>query len=120
MTNLPTFVHLTSQDNSIVFSTANRLPEVIYWGSRLSKDINPEHLILLRTRQEAKCAVVEEPPISLSPNQGQGFTGMSAIEDHREIFDIPNVFKQFHEPRSRHSSETSVETRCRWERLRFI
>lgn len=88
MTNLPTFVHLTSQDNSIVFSTANRLPEVIYWGSRLSKDINPEHLILLRTRQEAKCAVVEEPPISLSPNQGQGFTGKSAIE----VFNSSNAW----------------------------
>lgn len=80
MTALPKTVQLESENTSIIFSIENRLPEVIYWGNKLASKEAAQQILLLRTRQEAKCAVVNEPPISLSPNSGQGFTGKSGLE----------------------------------------
>jgi alpha-galactosidase len=52
---------------------------VHYFGKRLSSTTTDQMLSLLSTRQEAKCALVEEVPISLSPCLGNGFTGNPGI-----------------------------------------
>lgn len=80
MTTLPAFVHLNSRHASLVIDCSNNTPAIIYFGKRLSERTSFDMLQLLRTRQEAKCAVVVEAPISLSPSMGEGFTGGPGIE----------------------------------------
>jgi|TARA_Y100001970_G_C14253941_1_gene873751 alpha-galactosidase len=49
-------------------------------GETLSTSTDGAMLSLLRTRQEAKCAPVVEPPVSLVPTHGEGFTGAPGLE----------------------------------------
>ena len=80
MSNLAQYVHLRSQQASLIIDCRRNTPEVLYWGKVLSKNTCPEMLGILQTRQEAKCALVEEVPISLSPCLGNGFTGQPALD----------------------------------------
>ncbi len=80
MTNLPEFIQLHSDSSSLLVDCTKRTPAIIYWGKKLSQETTGEMLTLLSTRQEAKCSVVVEAPISLSPLLGQGFTGSPGIE----------------------------------------
>lgn len=68
-----TFVHLT-------FDCQGAMPKVIYYGAPLSEATTPEMLSVLNTRQEAKCAPVIEPPITLVPTHGEGWTGQPGLE----------------------------------------
>jgi alpha-galactosidase len=80
MTQSPEFVQLHSDTSTLLIDCTKKTPAIIYWGKKLSADTTGEMLTLLSTRQEAKCSVVVEAPISLSPLLGQGFTGSPGIE----------------------------------------
>jgi len=80
MSQPSSFVHLTSENVSLILDCQLRTPAVIYWGKKLSDATSGQMLKTLATRQEAKCSLVIEAPISLSPLLGQGFTGAPGIE----------------------------------------
>lgn len=74
------YVQLNSINSSLIVDCQNRTPAILYWGKVLSKETSAQMLSMLSTRQEAKCSLVIEAPISLSPLLGQGFTGAPGIE----------------------------------------
>jgi alpha-galactosidase len=74
------FVQLNSTNASLIIDCHGKTPTIIYWGKLLSKSTSAEMLTLLSSRQEAKCSLVVEAPISLSPLLGEGFTGSPGIE----------------------------------------
>lgn len=80
MTALSDFVQLDSRQASLVIDCTSNTPAIAYFGKRLNEQTSFDMLQLLLTRQEAKCAVVVEAPISLSPSMGEGFTGGPGIE----------------------------------------
>lgn len=80
MKNYDDYAHLCSDTTSLVIDCRRQTPIVLYWGSKLSDATLPNMLGLLSTRQEAKCALVVETPISLSPCLGDGFTGQPALD----------------------------------------
>lgn len=72
-------VALHGKQSTLVLDLRGRLPTIVYWGKRLRHPWTMEQLAQLQFRQEAKCAAVLEPAISLSPNHGQGFTGQPGL-----------------------------------------
>ncbi|WOT05026.1 alpha-galactosidase [Shewanella youngdeokensis] len=80
MEQLATSVILHSLNTSLIIDCHGQTPAIIYFGKRLSNATTADMVNQLSTRQEAKCSVVTEAPISLSPLMGQGFTGAPGIE----------------------------------------
>ena len=75
------FVQLNSKKSSLIIKCEkDKTPKIIYWGKRINETTSIEMIEVLNTRQEAKCSVVNEAPISLSPLLGEGFTGSPGIE----------------------------------------
>jgi alpha-galactosidase len=79
MPKLPRYVHLRSQNSSLVIDCRRGVPCVHYFGSSLGPESTKDMLSELTTRQEAKCALVEEVPLGLTPCLGDGFTGHPGI-----------------------------------------
>ena len=80
MSSLPQFVRLDNEYTTIIFDCQGRSPSLLYMGETLSTSTDGAMLSLLRTRQEAKCAPVVEPPVSLVPTHGEGFAGAPGLE----------------------------------------
>jgi alpha-galactosidase len=80
MSHHPQFVLLNGQHTSLVVDCSNKTPAILYFGKKLSSKTTYDMMKQLNTRQEAKCSVVVEAPISLSPLMGEGFTGAPGIE----------------------------------------
>ncbi|MDO6692816.1 alpha-galactosidase [Aliiglaciecola sp. 3_MG-2023] len=80
MSQLPNVIQLNSEQTSLIIDCEGKTPSVLYWGKSLSAASSVSMLRSLATRQEVKCAVVVEAPISLSPLSGEGFTGAPGIE----------------------------------------
>ncbi|NMP30177.1 alpha-galactosidase [Thalassotalea sp. M1531] len=80
MGDFPEYIHLRGKRSSFIVDISKRLPSVLYWGKLLKQQNSALMLAQLATRQEAKCAAVEEPPLSLMPTYGQGFTGNAGVE----------------------------------------
>ncbi|MBF7074223.1 alpha-galactosidase [Glaciecola sp. MH2013] len=78
--NLPSSVQLNSRHASVIINCQNKTPAIAYFGKKLASSSSFDMIQLLQTRQEAKCAVVVEAPISLSPCMGEGFTGGPGVE----------------------------------------
>lgn len=79
MSSLPAYVYLHSQDCTVILDCRRHTPTLQYFGQKLSSATTDTMLSQLTTRQEAKCALVEEVPLSLSPCVGNGFTGHAGI-----------------------------------------
>ena len=75
MSQLPDFVRITSSKTTIVIDCRREVPAVCYFGKALSPKTSDRMLAELLTRQEAKCALVEEVVLGLTPTLGDGFTG---------------------------------------------
>jgi alpha-galactosidase len=80
MKQVPEFVQLHSDSSTLLIDCSNQTPAIIYWGKKLNHETTGQMISQLSTRQEVKCSVVVEAPISLSPLLGQGFTGAPGIE----------------------------------------
>lgn len=80
MNHLRPYVHLRSESASLIIDCRRHTPVVLYWGSLLTDVTSDDMLGELSIRQEAKCALAEEVPISLSPCLGDGFTGQAALD----------------------------------------
>lgn len=80
MAEIPPFFRLDSADCTLIFDCQSKTPALLYFGKRLSESTSEIMLTQLATRQEVKCAVVIEAPISLSPLLGEGFTGAPGLE----------------------------------------
>ena len=74
------FVQLDSCKATLIVDCRKKTPAIIYWGKRLSQLTTPQMLASLSTRQEAKCSVVKEAAIALTPLLGEGFTGAPGLE----------------------------------------
>ncbi|MEQ3658990.1 MAG: alpha-galactosidase [Glaciecola sp.] len=108
---LPASVQLESRDVSIVIDCSGKTPAVIYFGSKLNKQSPFNMIQLLRTRQEAKCAVVVEAPISLSPSMGEGFTGGPGIElSSHEHHNVWSMGGELHSVKQNNAQEVEFET----------
>lgn len=77
---VPDYVYLNSTSATLIINCAGKTPAVLYWGKRLDDATDANMLSILSTRQEVKCAVKVEAPISLTPSMGEGFTGGPGIE----------------------------------------
>lgn len=80
MQPLQQFVQLNSEQTSLLIDCRFKEPTILYWGKLLSDKSSAVMFTELSTRQEAKCSVVTEAAISLSPSFGKGFTGAPGIE----------------------------------------
>lgn len=80
MSQCPEYVQLNGSKTSLIIDCLGRTPAICYWGRKLSASSSTQMLRQLSTRQEVKCSVVVEAPISLSPLSGQGFTGAPGLE----------------------------------------
>lgn len=80
MSSIPSYVRLENEHVSLIIDCQTRVPSMLYYGRKLSAGTTPEMLSLLSTRQEAKCAPVDEPPIAIVPSYGDGFTGAPGLE----------------------------------------
>ena len=80
MADTKSFYRLDSVNSTVIFDCQSKTPALLYFGKRLSEQTTETMLTQLATRQEVKCAVVEEAPISLSPLLGEGFTGAPGLE----------------------------------------
>ena len=80
MSLLPSFTRLSNDKATLIFDCQGPMPTLIYYGAPLSDSTTPEMLTLLNTRQEAKCAPVVEPPITLVPTHGEGWTAQPGLE----------------------------------------
>lgn len=80
MSSLPQFVRLDNAYTTIIFDCQGRSPSLLYMGEPLSTATDGAMLSLLSTRQEAKCAPVVEPPVSLVPTHGEGITSAPGLE----------------------------------------
>lgn len=79
MSQAADFIDLHSDYMSLIFDCRRGTPCILYFGKRLNQQSNHRMLEVLSTRQEPKCALAEEVPISLSPCLGNGFTGSPGI-----------------------------------------
>ncbi len=82
MQPIPPFVRLDSTLLTLILDCSAKTPALLYFGHKLPAEVAPASLKALSQRQEAKCAAVEEVPVSLSPLNGEGFTGAPGIELH--------------------------------------
>ena len=80
MSAIPSYIRLESQSLSLLLDCRNRTPALLYFGKKLAEATTAQMLTLLSTRQEAKCSVVTEAPISLTPLNAEGFTGAPGLE----------------------------------------
>lgn len=80
MSSFLSFVRLSNKKVTVIFDCQGRMPNVIYYGAPLSEATTPEMLVVLSTRQEAKCAPAVEPPVSLVPTHGEGWTAQPGLE----------------------------------------
>lgn len=80
MSAIPSYIRLESQSLSLLLDCRNRTPALLYFGKKLTEATTAQMLTLLSTRQEAKCSVVIEAPISLTPLNAEGFTGAPGLE----------------------------------------
>lgn len=79
MTATPSAIYLHGKSSTLIIDLQERLPKCAYWGKKLQSNIDIRAINQLSFRQEAKCAVVEEAPISFTPGYGQGFTGFPGL-----------------------------------------
>lgn len=80
MSTVPEFVSLHNRATSLIIDCRGQSPALLYYGSKLHDDDSAAMIALLSTRQEAKCSPAAEPPLSLTPTYGEGFTGAPGIE----------------------------------------
>lgn len=80
MAQLLPYVQLNSENATLIIDCRRMRPVVFYWGALLTSATTHDMLGQLATRQEAKCALVEEVPIALSPSLGDGFTGNAGLD----------------------------------------
>ena len=80
MSALPLFVRLDSSRLTLLLDCRGRTPALLYFGARLQADTTAHMLTTLQTRQEAKCSVVQEAAIGLTPLSAEGFTGAPGLE----------------------------------------
>lgn len=73
------FVRLENEALSLVLDCRHRTVSVLYVGKRLGAATTDLMLAQLATRQEARCSVVQEAPIGLTPVQGDGYTGAPGL-----------------------------------------
>lgn len=78
--SLPPFVHLRNADVSLILHCPGGIPIISYFGKALQEVTSTRMLQQLTTRQEAKCSPAIEPPISLVPHHGEGFTGHPGLQ----------------------------------------
>ncbi len=73
-------IHLYTEFVSVVIDCNKAQPVIIYFGDAISPDAALDEMLMLSTRQEAKCSLSEEVPISLTPTRGSGFTGNPGVQ----------------------------------------
>ncbi|MBU2876673.1 MULTISPECIES: alpha-galactosidase [Aliiglaciecola] len=88
MHQLPNFVRLSSKATSIIIDCQRKTPVVLYYGEKIHSTQSEQMIALLATRQEPKCGLVQEVPLSLSPCLGNGFTGSPGID----VFNSSNAW----------------------------
>ena len=74
------FIHLKSSYISVIIDCREGVPAILYFGQVLGHSASTQMLSKLSARQEPKCALAKEVPLSLSPSVGDGFTGSPGIE----------------------------------------
>ncbi|WP_282110910.1 alpha-galactosidase [Shewanella algicola] len=112
MSHHPQFVLLNGQHTSLVVDCSNKTPAILYFGKKLSSKTTYDMMKQLSTRQEAKCSVVIEAPISLSPLMGEGFTGAPGIEvfDNNIAWSIGGTLTSVTQPSANEAIFESIDS----------
>ncbi|GGP48340.1 alpha-galactosidase [Shewanella algicola] len=108
----PQFVLLNGQHTSLIVDCSNKTPTILYFGKKLSSKTTYDMMKQLSTRQEAKCSVVLEAPISLSPLMGEGFTGAPGIEvfDNNIAWSIGGALTSVTQPSANETIFESIDS----------
>lgn len=107
----PAFVRLDSQTLTLLLDCTARTPAILYFGQKLAANVAPESIKALSQRQEAKCSVVHEVPISLTPLTGEGFTGAPGLELHNmdDAWSVGPTLAQVTQPDTQSVLLTSID-----------
>ena len=79
---IPPFVRLDGAAVTLVLVTAGG-PMALYWGPRLPAGIDPAALVRLGHRAPAPASPAVPPPLSLTPQAGDGWPGRPGLAAHR-------------------------------------
>lgn len=79
---IPPFVRLDGAAVTLVLATAGG-PTALYWGPRLPAGIDPAGLVRLGHRGPAPASPAVPPPLSLTPQAGDGWPGRPGLAAHR-------------------------------------
>ncbi len=82
-------IHLTSANLSLVFKV-ERIPEIIYWGNKLSQ--LDDHILLATERPIGHSRLDVDVPMSICPELGAGYFNSPGLEGNRNGFDFAPVF----------------------------
>ncbi|MFD0915020.1 alpha-galactosidase [Pseudahrensia aquimaris] len=74
---------LDSEATTILFGWTEGVPEIIYFGSRLSDDLDLEMFARSRSRPRGHATLDEHAPISMQPEISRGFMGHPGLIAHR-------------------------------------
>ena len=80
--SIPPFVRLDGAAVTLVLATAGG-PMALYWGPRLPAGIDPAALVRLGHRGPAPASPAVPPPLSLTPQAGDGWPGRPGLAAHR-------------------------------------
>jgi alpha-galactosidase len=80
----PEFARLDSDRTSLIVSTADGVPSVVYWGPRLGSMTDPATLMALAVRAEAPASPFPAIPLALTPQAGQGWPGRPGLAAHHD------------------------------------
>ena len=81
---VPDFIRIDGDRVTLMLSTTQQQPSIVYWGPKLRPDTDPAALALLSARAEAPAAPAIEPVLALTPQSGQGGANRQGLAVHRD------------------------------------
>lgn len=85
MSSAEKFFRFDGQKTSVIlYSGEATIPTLLYWGEKLPAAFEAQELLLLGERPLTFAALEREAPLSLFPQESEGFLGSPALAAHRE------------------------------------
>lgn len=80
----PDAITLHSKNTSLVLQCCKRVPELVYWGKKISEKTSVAMLATLREQHNCAGGPAQPAPLSLTPLLGQGYTAHPGLCLHSE------------------------------------
>lgn len=84
MSSMPAFFRLDGSTSSLLISNHAHIPEIVWFGARLTADIDSEMLVQHDDSAHAYATLDARAPMSLLPQASTGFMGSAALTGRRQ------------------------------------